>query len=264
MSKVPESVRKELAALAQKPESEIDFSDIPETSAADWAGAERGRFYRPVKKSVTMRLDADVLEWLKSEGEGYQTRVNALLRKEMLTALGARSGETAPEPEAKSAPAVRWFKENAILKEKLDFFDAAVGRLHANRVVFDASNRMYPFPVRSEVSPERLKELVQEYLSRSPIHQGHTNHTVAAGEGVATALSVAAASGVYGNLMMLSSNLERTIFHIRRLRPDVPQERILAEATVAAQESATVALTDVLEDLDRRASRHEELPWERH
>ncbi len=49
VNKVPKSIRKELAALAAKPESEIDFSDIPATSKQDWQGAVRGKFYRPVK-----------------------------------------------------------------------------------------------------------------------------------------------------------------------------------------------------------------------
>ncbi|WP_424927034.1 BrnA antitoxin family protein [Amaricoccus tamworthensis] len=40
--------------------------------------------YRPVKKQVTVRLDADVLAWLKSQGKGYQTRMNEILRREMM------------------------------------------------------------------------------------------------------------------------------------------------------------------------------------
>jgi uncharacterized protein (DUF4415 family) len=84
MKKVPEAVRKELAALARKPESEIDFSDIPATSAGDWEAATRGKFYRPVKRQLTVRIDADVLEWLRSQGEGYQSRLNAILRAAML------------------------------------------------------------------------------------------------------------------------------------------------------------------------------------
>lgn len=84
MSKVPESIRKELAALAVKPESEIDFSDLPATTEQDWQGARRGLFYRPVKKQLTVRIDADVLEWLKSQGKGYQRRLNAILRSAML------------------------------------------------------------------------------------------------------------------------------------------------------------------------------------
>ena len=64
-AKIPESVRKELAALATRPESEIDFSDIPATSAKDWKGGQRGWFYRPIKKQLTVRVDSDVLERLK-------------------------------------------------------------------------------------------------------------------------------------------------------------------------------------------------------
>jgi uncharacterized protein (DUF4415 family) len=59
----------QLAALADKPESEIDFSDIPATSAKDWKGAQRGRFYRPIKKQLTVHIDADVLAWLRAQGE---------------------------------------------------------------------------------------------------------------------------------------------------------------------------------------------------
>ena len=84
MNKVPEAIRKELAALAAKPESEIDFSDVPATTEQDWQGARRGQFYRPVKKQLTVRIDADVLEWLKSQGKGYQRRLNAILRSAML------------------------------------------------------------------------------------------------------------------------------------------------------------------------------------
>jgi uncharacterized protein (DUF4415 family) len=87
MRKVPKSVRKELAELAAKPESEIDFSDLPATTERDWRGAERGRFYRPVKRQLTVRIDADVLEWLKSNGRGYQSRLNSILRAAMLGKL---------------------------------------------------------------------------------------------------------------------------------------------------------------------------------
>ena len=84
MNKVSEPIRQELAALAAKPESEIDFSDLPATTEHDWQDARRGQFYRPVKKQLTVRIDADVLEWLKSQGKGYQRRLNAILRSAML------------------------------------------------------------------------------------------------------------------------------------------------------------------------------------
>jgi uncharacterized protein (DUF4415 family) len=73
----------ELKALAARPDSEIDLSDAPE----QWKNAIRHRFYRPVKQQITARLDSDVLHWLKSQGKGYQSRMNGILRKEMLAAL---------------------------------------------------------------------------------------------------------------------------------------------------------------------------------
>ncbi len=87
MSTVPESVRKELAALAAMPESEVDVSDIPATRPEDWQGATRGKFYRPIKRQLTVRIDADVLEWLRSQGRGYQSRLNEILRSAMLEQL---------------------------------------------------------------------------------------------------------------------------------------------------------------------------------
>jgi uncharacterized protein (DUF4415 family) len=87
MNKVPESVRKELAALAALPESGIDFSDLPPTTEQDWEGAVRGKFYRPLKQQLTVRIDADVVEWLKSQGKGYQGRLNTILRAAMLKTL---------------------------------------------------------------------------------------------------------------------------------------------------------------------------------
>jgi uncharacterized protein (DUF4415 family) len=70
----------ESALLAALPDDSIDFSDIP--LKLDWPNAERGKFYRPVKLQVTLRLDADVLHWFKTKGgRGYQTRINAALRQ---------------------------------------------------------------------------------------------------------------------------------------------------------------------------------------
>lgn len=72
----------EIARLAALPDEQIDTSEIPELK--DWNGAKVGKFYRPIKEPVTIRLDADVLGWLKSRGRGYQTRINYLLRRAML------------------------------------------------------------------------------------------------------------------------------------------------------------------------------------
>jgi uncharacterized protein (DUF4415 family) len=74
----------QLAALAAQDEVAVDLGDLPELGEDFWAAAERGRFYRPVKQSTTVRIDSDVLHWLKSKGRGYQTRINAILREAML------------------------------------------------------------------------------------------------------------------------------------------------------------------------------------
>lgn len=79
--KLTEEQREELRQLAAMPDSEIDFTDIPEIT--DFTGFEVGKFYRPVKQTVTVRLDADLVNWLKQGGKGYQSRMNAILRKEM-------------------------------------------------------------------------------------------------------------------------------------------------------------------------------------
>ena len=78
-----------LKRLAEMPDEDIDYSDIPELTDEFWANAERGKFYRPRKAQVTARLDADVLAWLKTGGQGYQTRMNAILRRAMLADLKA-------------------------------------------------------------------------------------------------------------------------------------------------------------------------------
>ncbi|CDG85887.1 BrnA antitoxin family protein [Janthinobacterium agaricidamnosum] len=87
MSKVADPLLRELALLANKAESDIDFSDIPATTEQDWEGSVRGKFYRPLKQQLTVRIDADVLEWLKSQGKGYQSRLNDILRAAMLDKL---------------------------------------------------------------------------------------------------------------------------------------------------------------------------------
>ena len=81
MTKLTKDQRRDIAALVAKGDKDIDFSDMPQI--LDWSKAEIGKFYRPRKKAVTIRLDEDVLEWLKGYGRGYQTRANLLLRHAM-------------------------------------------------------------------------------------------------------------------------------------------------------------------------------------
>jgi uncharacterized protein (DUF4415 family) len=60
MRKLTKEQKRDISAVAAKREEDIDLSDMPEV--VDWNGAEMGKFYRPPKKPVTMRLDADVIE----------------------------------------------------------------------------------------------------------------------------------------------------------------------------------------------------------
>jgi uncharacterized protein (DUF4415 family) len=92
--KMTDARRRRLRKLAERPDSEIDFSDIPELTDDFWKNAVQGKFYRPVKKQLTVRLDADVIEWLRKKGTGYQTRMNTLLREAMLNEIAPKTRHT--------------------------------------------------------------------------------------------------------------------------------------------------------------------------
>lgn len=64
---------------------------IPEISG--WMVADRGDFYRPVKEQITLRLDKDVIAWFKTGGEGYQTRINEVLRDYVLSKVVEGEGK---------------------------------------------------------------------------------------------------------------------------------------------------------------------------
>ena len=75
--------------LEEMKSQNIDFSDIPELTPQLLETLKRvvprDRYkVVPVKKAISIKLDADVLEYYKSKGKGYQTRINRVLRKEML------------------------------------------------------------------------------------------------------------------------------------------------------------------------------------
>jgi len=81
MNKVTRRQAREIRTLAAIRDQDIDLSDLPK--ALDWREAVVGKFYRPIKKPLTIRLDADILAWLKAQGRGYRTRINNLLRTAM-------------------------------------------------------------------------------------------------------------------------------------------------------------------------------------
>lgn len=81
----------ELARLAASRGAEVDTSDIPLLDERFWTNAVTNPFYRPVKQQLTVRVDADVIAWLRAGGDGYQTRLNAILRKAMVEERAGRS-----------------------------------------------------------------------------------------------------------------------------------------------------------------------------
>jgi uncharacterized protein (DUF4415 family) len=80
--------KRRLARLADRPDSEIDFSEIPPLKQSFWENAVRNPFYRPIKQQLTVRLDADVVAWLRRHGKGYQTNLNRMLREAMRANIG--------------------------------------------------------------------------------------------------------------------------------------------------------------------------------
>lgn len=76
-----EKRRKQLEAEgAQDPES-------PMLPIEHWENGTVGKFYRPLKTAVSVRIHNDVLAWLKSCGEGHLTRINEILRAKMIETL---------------------------------------------------------------------------------------------------------------------------------------------------------------------------------
>jgi uncharacterized protein (DUF4415 family) len=109
MRKLTKDQKRDAAAIAAKKDADIDFSDV--RPVVDWSGAEIGRFYRPEKRPVTMRLDVDVIEWLRADGPGYQTKANLLLRHAMLHFSKQRRNRQDKSRRRDGKPGIRRSKE---------------------------------------------------------------------------------------------------------------------------------------------------------
>lgn len=58
-------------------------AEAPQLPPSYWAGASIGKYYRPLKTQISLRIDNEVLDWLKSKGEGHLSRINEILRDRM-------------------------------------------------------------------------------------------------------------------------------------------------------------------------------------
>ncbi len=88
----------DLRALAALPDDKIDLTDPDAPEVADWSDAVRGKYFRPIKRQKTLRIDADVLAYFEAFGRGYQTRMNEALREAMTRGLQRRAAR--PRQEA--------------------------------------------------------------------------------------------------------------------------------------------------------------------
>jgi uncharacterized protein (DUF4415 family) len=78
--KLTDNQMQQLHALQDR---EPDTQDIPEAPAENWQHAQRGAFWKPRKEAISLRVDMDVLDWLRRKGPGYQTTINRILRERM-------------------------------------------------------------------------------------------------------------------------------------------------------------------------------------
>lgn len=76
---------------AKKSGVKTNRSQTPSLDEAFWDQAIHNPFFKPIKTQTSVRIDSDILAWLKSQGKGYQTRINSILRKAMLHSLSHKN-----------------------------------------------------------------------------------------------------------------------------------------------------------------------------
>jgi len=89
LNNLPPLTEAQMARLETLKNREIDYSDIPPLTDQFFKSGVRNPFFKPVKTSTTVRIDTDVLAWLRRQGRGYQTRINAILREAMMRSLSS-------------------------------------------------------------------------------------------------------------------------------------------------------------------------------
>jgi uncharacterized protein (DUF4415 family) len=77
----------QLAQLEAAQSIEPNTTDIPEAPIENWAYARK--FFKPRKEAISLRIDADVLDWLRNRNEQYQSEINRILRRHMEAEISA-------------------------------------------------------------------------------------------------------------------------------------------------------------------------------
>jgi uncharacterized protein (DUF4415 family) len=93
-------IKSDLARVDRMKDAEIDYSDIPPLDKSFFTKATEA--WPPVKQQLTIRLDADVLNWLRANGRGYQTRINHILRAAMESTPRRLRSTPAPKKNTRS------------------------------------------------------------------------------------------------------------------------------------------------------------------
>ena len=76
-------ISKRTRQLYEGRDARLDHAEVPQLPPESWEGAVIGKYYRPIKSQISVRIDNDVLAWLRSKGEGHLSRINAILREHM-------------------------------------------------------------------------------------------------------------------------------------------------------------------------------------
>ena len=95
------SIKSDLARIDRIKDAEIDYSDIPPLDESFYTKATEA--WPPTKQQLTIRLDTDLLKWLKAHGKGYQTRINRILRAAMESQPPRRASSTPPKKNTRSS-----------------------------------------------------------------------------------------------------------------------------------------------------------------
>lgn len=122
---------RELAFLEKVKDADIDMTGMPES--LDWAASTVGKYYRPIKEPVSMRIDADVLNWARSLGRGYQSQVNELMRIWMYACQCTKGKKTKQTERQAMQLAVRAFVERGTKKRTSSAKKSSATRKKATR-----------------------------------------------------------------------------------------------------------------------------------
>lgn len=153
--------RQELEMLAAMPDGDISTADIQELSPETLKTGTGRDFYRPIKKPISLRIDADIIDWLKDTGQGYQTRTNQVLRNLMLRDKGTKYKDSKLSRATRSLTSGLDSLERSMAGESSDFAQIEMKTLAA--------------PLPREVEGDHLSSEALEWAKTHVLKFGDTD-----------------------------------------------------------------------------------------